>query len=354
MDRIDLLADILDTHAPIAAAGLLLPDAALEAAAPEMPDFARKDVLAHVAWWNDHATAVLRGVRSGEDPFPPGPEPWDLDAQNAATLASNHERAAREVVAWEAASFDALAAAVVAATSEELATAGYRAWLGDGSAAGVVIADSTEHYPEHVPHLAWIAQGADRRVHAAVTARDVAWLRELIDDGAPLDTRDADLRTPLVLATRAGHAEMARLLLEAGADVDARDRLLDTPLLAAGRAGDTALLEVLAAGGANPTLTNRYGGTALIPACERGHEAAVRFLLERTTVDVDHRNRLGWTGLMEAVLLADGGPVHQRIVALLLDHGADPAIPDHDGRTALDHARRLGFTRLVHLLEPRR
>jgi hypothetical protein len=53
--------------------------------------------------------------------------------------------------------------------------------------------------------------------------------------------------------------------------------------------------------------TNRYGGTALIPACHYGHVETVRLLLG-TAIDVDHVNNLGWTALLEAVILGDGGP----------------------------------------------
>ena len=58
--------------------------------------------------------------------------------------------------------------------------------------------------------------------------------------------------------------------------------------------------------GADLASTNRYGGTALIPAAERGHVETVRRLIE-AGVDVDHVNKLGWTALLEAIILGDGG-----------------------------------------------
>ena len=60
---------------------------------------------------------------------------------------------------------------------------------------------------------------------------------------------------------------------------------------------------------ANLKSVNRYGGTALIPAAHHGHPDAVRVLLG-TAIDKDHVNKLGWTALLEAVILGDGGPVH--------------------------------------------
>jgi ankyrin repeat protein len=96
-------------------------------------------------------------------------------------------------------------------------------------------------------------------------------------------------------------------------------------------------------------ITNRFGGTALIPASERGHVEMVRALLE-TDIEVDHVNRLGWTALLEAVILGDGGPAHQEIVQLLVDAGADRGIADGDGVTALEHARERGYDEIARIL----
>lgn len=103
------------------------------------------------------------------------------------------------------------------------------------------------------------------------------------------------------------------------------------------------------------TLVNRYGGVSLIPASERGHVAYVREVLTNPGIhiDVDHVNRLGWTALLEAVILGDGGRDHQQIVALLLDAGADPGLADGKGVTALQHAERNGYTALARLLSAR-
>lgn len=76
----------------------------------------------------------------------------------------------------------------------------------------------------------------------------------------------------------------------------------------------------------------------------------MRALLE-TEIDVDHVNDLGWTALLEAVLLGDGGPVHTGIVQMLLEAGADRSIADRDGVTALEHARERGYDEMVRLLE---
>ena len=65
------------------------------------------------------------------------------------------------------------------------------------------------------------------------------------------------------------------------------------------------MLEVLLPAHPDLTIRNRYGGVSVIPASERGHVAYVRRVL-RTGIDVDHVNDLGWTALLEAVILGDG------------------------------------------------
>ena len=72
--------------------------------------------------------------------------------------------------------------------------------------------------------------------------------------------------------------------------------------------------------------------------------------LVRTTIDLDHVNDLGWTALLEAVILGEGTRRWQQVVRILLDAGADPTIPDRNGVTALSHARRSGYDEIARLL----
>ncbi|MEU2294362.1 ankyrin repeat domain-containing protein [Streptomyces bacillaris] len=189
--------------------------------------------------------------------------------------------------------------------------------------------------------------------HALLTAArtgDTDGVRTAIEGGARVEARDEELRTPLLLAALGDHVEAARLLVAAGADPDAQDRREDSPWLVTGVTGSVAMLEVLLPAGPDLTLRNRFGGISLIPAAERGHVAYVREVLRRTDTDVDHVNRLGWTALLEAVILGDGGRAHQEVVEALLAAGAFPGLPDGDGVTALAHAERRGFAEIAALL----
>ncbi len=185
---------------------------------------------------------------------------------------------------------------------------------------------------------------------AAAARGDAAAVKRLLATGAPIDARDGQGRTALLLATHGNHVETARVLIAAGADVNAKDAIQDSPFLYAGAEGRTEILKMTLPAGADLASTNRYGGTALIPACHHGHVEAVKILLN-TRIDLDHVNRLGWTALLEAVVLGDGGAVHTEIVGLLIKAGANVNIADRNGVTPLGHARARGYRALAALIE---
>ncbi|KAA1425457.1 ankyrin repeat domain-containing protein [Mumia zhuanghuii] len=160
--------------------------------------------------------------------------------------------------------------------------------------------------------------------------------------GADLETRNDRQQTPLLLASAGDRTAVARLLVNLGADPDALDYRHDTPWLVTGVTGSVEMLEILLPARPDLTIKNRFGGLSPIPASERGHVDYVRRVV-RTGVDLDHVNDLGWTALLEAVILGDGSRPYQQIVRTLIDAGVDTSIGDRDGRTALDHARSRGF-----------
>lgn len=184
----------------------------------------------------------------------------------------------------------------------------------------------------------------------AAEAGDTAAVLASLQAGAEINGRDERGRTAVMAATHANQVETVRALIEAGADINIRDDRLDNPFLYASAEGLHEIVRLTIDANADTSLTNRFGGTALIPAAERGHVEIVRELLTRTDVDVNHVNNLGWTALLEAVILSDGGARHQEIVRLLIDHGANIEIPDNNGTTALEHARARGFWEIEQIL----
>jgi hypothetical protein len=191
---------------------------------------------------------------------------------------------------------------------------------------------------------------AGRDLVGAASAGDVAGLARLLDSGVPVDATDDRGATALLAAVAADRRGAVQFLLDRGADVNAQAANRDSPWLLAGAEGRAQMLEAMLPHGPDLARRNRFGGNALIPACERGHVAAVRVLL-RTTIDLDHVNDLGWTCLLELVVLGDGGPRHREVARLVLDAGADPNVADRNGVTPLTHARRRGQSEVAALLD---
>jgi uncharacterized protein len=62
-------------------------------------------------------------------------------------------------------------------------------------------------------------------------------------------------------------------------------------------------------------------------------------------------NNLGWTALLEAVILGDGGSRHVSCARALLEAGASASIADRQGVTPLGHARQRGYGEMIRILE---
>jgi ankyrin repeat protein len=197
------------------------------------------------------------------------------------------------------------------------------------------------------PHVR--RQVAEDALLAAAARGDVDAVALALRDDARTEARDEHERTALLLASTYDRVDAARLLVLMGADPDALDDRHDTPWLVTGVTGSVAMLETLLPADPDLTIRNRFGGISVIPASERGHVDYVRRVVG-TGIDVNHVNDLGWTALLEAVILGDGSTPYQEIVRILLDAGADPAIADGNGVTALEHAIASGQGDVARIL----
>ena len=189
---------------------------------------------------------------------------------------------------------------------------------------------------------------------AAAQQGDVATIERLVAASrAALGTRDANGRTPLHVATFARQRGAVAKLLALGADAALLDKDRYDAVTIAAVADDEDTLRILLGGGASAKLvTSRYDGTALIAAAHLGHDGVVRQLIA-AGAPLDHVNNLHWTALIEAVVLGDGGARHQRVVQALLDAGANTALADAQGRTALELARSRAYAAMVKLIDAR-
>lgn len=117
--------------------------------------------------------------------------------------------------------------------------------------------------------------------------------------------------------------------------------------LAAVECGDAPAVAAMLA--EDPGLATPRSGRAADPvalAARQGRLAVLRLLLEQgATAAADGTSRDTPTALMQA---AEAG--QQEAVALLLEHGADPALCDPEGRTAADRATAAGHSDLARRL----
>ena len=213
-------------------------------------------------------------------------------------------------------------------------------------------------------------------------AGDLEKTRVLVDHGASVNARSADLRTPLMMAARRpGNSATVKFLLDHGANPNPNNRpdVESAPLIDAANAGDAASMELLLAKGAE---TKRSGEVllenSLLVHCAKcfnlvvarnldkeaytlalaniaslGDANAVRVMLDHGA-DVNVFDPLGRTPLMYAVA-SDLLPLDE--VKLLVERGADVNAKDKHkvggdaGLSVLDIARLHGETPIVSYLE---
>jgi len=207
-----------------------------------------------------------------------------------------------------------------------------------------------------LPAAAQIAPNATdiaayRSLHAAAAQGDAALIEKLVKDGAAIEARDGYGRTPLHVAVHLKKADAARALLRLGADANALDAQAYDIVTIASVADDTAMLKLSMDGGCKATnITSPYHGTALIAAAHLGHDEVVRMLIA-AKAPLDHVNNLGWTALIESIVLGQGGPRHVATLKALVDAGAGVNIADRAGDTPLTLAKRRGYAEMVAILE---
>ncbi|MEY1195424.1 ankyrin repeat domain-containing protein [Providencia rettgeri] len=175
-------------------------------------------------------------------------------------------------------------------------------------------------------------------------------LKSCLEKGVDINTTNRQGRTAIVNASLNKHYECVSFLINAGADINKQDQTCFNPFLLSCLNNDLTLLRIVLPAKPNLDLLTRFGGVGITPASEKGHVEIVRELLEKTDINVNHTNFVGWTPLLEAIVLNDGGEKQQQIVKLLLDHGANPHMTDKYGKKPLELAREKGYNEIAELL----
>lgn len=121
-----------------------------------------------------------------------------------------------------------------------------------------------------------------------------------------------------------------------------------TPFLSAISRGDLEMAKLLVSSGANPHLANNQGYNAYFLAMSKTNLdlGVFDYLFTQAKVNINHVSQIGETPLAYAI-------IHSNLAAAkkLIELGADPMQPTHDGFTPLDMASYYGYSELITQLE---
>jgi ankyrin len=167
-------------------------------------------------------------------------------------------------------------------------------------------------------------------------------VEQLLAKGANVNARAARGQTALMWAVAQNHPGVVKVLLAGGADVHAKSDVWsqvmavpphglleynraiphggDTALMFAARVGDLDSARLLVAAGANVNDADAWGVSATVLAAHSGYTDLVEFLLDRGADS--NAAAAGFSALHAAIMHRD-----EKMVAALLNHGADPNAP---------------------------
>lgn len=256
--------------------------------------------------------------------------------------------------------------------------------------------DAAEHQRVTREKLeAWLADGVDinQELSNAVLAGDADRVNFLIEKGAEVNAPDNQGFRPLHVAAKTRHADMMEILTKHGADPTLLDNNKETPLLYAIMRNHVPSIKALKVAGADLNRLSDTGLSPLLIAVTEGSAFAADTLLDlgadpktpsgphgitplmatatqlvaqkrvthlakgptplelaermiKAGADVNATTDAGVTALMIAA-----GHNNMPMIAFLIRNGADPAVKNKDGKTALDIAKTANHEQAARALE---
>jgi ankyrin repeat protein len=201
-----------------------------------------------------------------------------------------------------------------------------------------------------------VNNGGWTALHMAAADGCSEWTIEaLMKAGADIEARDAEGRTPLLLAANRGLRYHVEPFREKGANMKATDKKGQTALHYMVRlhyhqyfqSDDLRMVRFLVDSGVNVDGQDAEGNTALHTAAEKGRRGTVDALLH-CGADPEVRDNEGRTALLRAA-----AALHRPVVDALFQKGADIHATDRSGETALHKAIYSPMKRFIQILRER-
>ena len=183
----------------------------------------------------------------------------------------------------------------------------------------------------------------------------------LLEHGADPKRLNLVNATALEIAIAAGKAEVKTFLSEQTGSAAGGGRYMfstveEVGIHTAAQTGDLARLEdILANGESDVDELDGEGATPLMMAAIGGHKEIIQVLI-RLGAEVNHQDKVnGWTALMQVfkylifktfqyvVIFKATFYCHREVISYLLEAGADPTLPGHNGCTALGSIKELEY-----------
>ncbi|CAF1061852.1 unnamed protein product [Didymodactylos carnosus] len=191
----------------------------------------------------------------------------------------------------------------------------------------------------------------NQKFHVAALSGNLSTLKELLTKARlPIDCRDKENSTALLLACARGHYDCSRFLIENGSDVNARRLTGSTALYFASSQRHTRIVELLLKNKSVVDMSTFDGATSLHVASEKGYDDVVKLLVDHNA-NVSAKMNDQTTALM---LACQNG--HLKVVQILIESNKeiDVVAQRLDGVTAFFCAVQHGHEDIIdYLLEKR-
>lgn len=178
----------------------------------------------------------------------------------------------------------------------------------------------------------------NQALFTAVQEGNFKEVKNLIAQGADVNAKDINEKTPLHFAAQSGNIKMAKFLLKNGVELEAKDDGNSTPLYYAAATGKDKMVKYLLSKGANPNAVQN-NWTALLFACWQGNKKMVKTLLAGGA-DVNYETNFASGPVDVVVRMCTDCSLQDKedILKTLIKYGADINAPiSHSMWNVLDN-----------------